>query len=520
MAAMNLNNFKVLKEDDDSYEVGHPSGKKITVKKAGLSKKAHEMIKMYAEGTPNEPVSSSDSAPEVAMPVPAAPAAAPDLSKLPDLVPTEPSRAPASELQTNPTASGTPTGEVAPTINAIGQAQVAQQQAQMDPLLQQKVATADVLRKQEQQINDYTKATQQINNQTAQFYKDYATKSDANQKTHEQFQTEMKAKDDALLKAYSDNKIDPNRFYKNQSTGSRIASSIGLILSGAGSAVTGGPNLAMQQLQKAVDADIEAQKNEQGKNMNLFSMNREALGDDMRAQAATQNQLLTGVQAKVGMATAQAQNPGVKLRGQQMINDLEQQKLQNRMQIGLLSQGGGQPGAQGNLSGADPAVLVPMFIKDPGQQKEAYAEIQKAQDASRSYQEMLKLVDEAGKRNTVLRTGAGMLRTPVAVASLENLALPLIRDQVGRVSEFEHDAFKHLMPQPGDTDAKVADKKQAMIDFWRSKMSAPVVKGASNGAIDLTKFSSTALPLPAKTAVMNGMQYEKVPGGWKKVQGS
>src|SRR5271165_2658805 len=48
--AMDLSNFKLLKESPDSYEIGHPSGRKLTVEKKGLSDKAHKAIKMYADG--------------------------------------------------------------------------------------------------------------------------------------------------------------------------------------------------------------------------------------------------------------------------------------------------------------------------------------------------------------------------------------------------------------------------------------------------------------------------------------
>lgn len=531
--AMDLSNFKILKEDNDSYEIGHPSGKKLTVSKAGLSDKAHAAIKRYADGgevskdaidkfvnNSSQSMQQADPPEEDAAPQSlsdAFNAAASNTAQMNSDETASPSQAAAAA----PSSGG---GEIGPNAQAINQGAEAQQQAQMDPLLQQKMNTADLLQNQEQQINDYTNATQQINNQTAGFYKNYNDQVSKMQSPQDIVQG-YKAKDDALLQAYTDNKIDPNRFYKNESTGSRIASAIGLMLSGAGSGVTGGPNLAMQQLQRSVDNDIDAQKNEQGKNLNLYKMNQEALGNDLHAQAATQNQLWSGVQAKVAMATAQAQNPLVKLKGQEMINNIEQQKIQNRLQLGLIQGQGGQPsqpGMQGNLSSADPAVLVPMFIKDPSQQKTAYDEIGKAQNANKSYGEMLQAFDQAGSGNALkggntIVGSLGGVRSPESVNKLQNLGLPLIRDQDGRVNEFENEAFKKMIPKPGDTDTKIAQKRQDMVDFWRAKMAAPTTKGASGGAIDLTKFASTNLPQPSAIASMGGVQYQKVAGGWKKV---
>ena len=46
---MDLSNFKLLKEADDSYQLAHPSGKTFNVEKNGLSEKSHELIKKLKE---------------------------------------------------------------------------------------------------------------------------------------------------------------------------------------------------------------------------------------------------------------------------------------------------------------------------------------------------------------------------------------------------------------------------------------------------------------------------------------
>jgi hypothetical protein len=67
-------------------------------------------------------------------------------------------------------------------------------------------------------------------------------------------------KDQELEKAFAESKIDPQRMLHNMNTGGKILTGIGMILSGMGSGTTGQPNLAMGVLNKAIDADIDAQK--------------------------------------------------------------------------------------------------------------------------------------------------------------------------------------------------------------------------------------------------------------------
>lgn len=474
---MDLSNFSLLKEGDDHYEIGHPNGKKLTIKKAGMSEKAHAAIKKLACGGE---VQNYDDGGGVAPPEPVASAAPQD-------VPEDTSQSPQQMmqgLQANPQIQVQ--GQQASDSAGGGEIPAPQAQAPADPLVQQKYDQAALLDKEAKQIQNSAGQEQKINNDAVGFLKDYSAKADAMQSPQDVVNG-YKAKDDALMQSYLNDKIDPNRYYKNMSTGSRIASAIGLLFSGFGSGITGQPNIALGELNKAVDNDIDAQKNEQGKNLNLFKMNQEALGNDVQAQAATQNQLYTGVQAKLQMAALQAKNPATQLKAQQMINDIEQQKIQNRMRLGLLSQTeGGQSGQPGLLK-ADPAQLVPDMVPKE-QQSKVFDEISKAQHVAKNQNQMLDLYDQAANQNTVLRTGAGYIRTPASILSLQALGDPLIHDQDGRVNEFEKKDYNNLLPQPGDTDAKIAEKRKGFIQFMNNKAEAPTAKGFG---IDLNRFSNT-----------------------------
>jgi hypothetical protein len=82
-----------------------------------------------------------------------------------------------------------------------------------------------------------------------------------------------------IQKELQTQKIDPNRVWGNKSTGGKIATAIGIILSGIGSGLTGGPNLAMQVIDGEIERDLDAQK------ANLDNK-RAGLGDKINALAA------------------------------------------------------------------------------------------------------------------------------------------------------------------------------------------------------------------------------------------
>lgn len=482
---MDLSQFHLLKEDNDNYEIGHPNGRKLTVSKSRLSEKAHAAIKKfacggevqrYAEGTPDAPVQPVADVPE-------------DTAQTPNqmmsglLQGAEPQVAADHEFTPKPGGvTGTWGGEV-------GGQNIPTGQNIQDPLVQNKMDTASLLNKQENDVKNYLGDETKANNNIAGLYKGYANDIES-RKTPEDIVAGYKAKDDALMKSYMDGKIDPDRYLKNMSTGSKIAASIGLLFSGFGSGASGQSNFALDHINQAINSDIDAQKNEQGKNLNLYKMNQEALGNDLKAQAATQNQLWTGVQAKIQAATAQSQNPALQLKGQQMINDIEQQKIQNRLKLGLLSQQGGASQGGQRLIGADPLSLVNDMVPE-AQRAKATDEISKAQHVAQNQAQMLELFDRAGDSdtggNTVLRT-AGGLRTPPAITALRGLAQPLIKDEAGRPSEIQQKIFEDLLPHPGDTDAHIEEKRANFIKYLNNQKSAPTFKAATG--LDIDKFSS------------------------------
>jgi hypothetical protein len=508
---MDLNSFKLLKEDGENYHLEHPSGKRLSVSKALLSGPAKKAIeKMCAGGevqklegggfvdtvqkymAPDFHAAEQAKSQKVTTVLPNNGTAAPtqargyadggsvlDDPSLPPIDQGPPPEAMGS-LSARPSTADLVSAQAQPV------AQPAQQQP--EPLIQHGISQDQLLSQEQGQIADLAKAQGAEAGATTKAYSEYNKAMDKMQ-TPNDIVAHFKIKDDELMKSYLDHKIDPNNFVKHMSTGSKIAAGISMIFGGIGQGLIGGKNPGMEWLHNAISNDIEAQKNEQGKGYNLWRMNRDAMGDDMRANIATQNQMWTGVQAKVAQAAAAAQAPVAKFRAQQMINEIEKQKIQNRMTLGLMSQGMTGPGG-GQFSAADPAQLVQQMVPKELQPK-VYEEIGRAQNVARNKEEILSAFDRAANENTVMRTGAGFLRTPGSVMALHQLMLPNFKQIDGTVRQAAMDeSFHNLTPAPGDTEGKIAEKRKALIGWMESEAAAPISKG---NMLDLSRFQSTSM---------------------------
>lgn len=100
---------------------------------------------------------------------------------------------------------------------------------------------------------------------------------------------------DLMAKADAYGHIDPDRWMHSKSAGSRIGMALAMGLGQFGAAITHSPNAAMDIIQKEIDRDVDAQKQQAensraavGQAANLYQLNRERLGDNERATLATQ----------------------------------------------------------------------------------------------------------------------------------------------------------------------------------------------------------------------------------------
>jgi hypothetical protein len=508
---MQLKDFQILKEDESSYHLTHPSGRKFTIEKKGLNEKAHSAIKKLPRFACGGMVPRFDDGGEVPDPTeglePEGQGAflnqTPTNNPIPiqtahnfmdpeashsavDMLIRDPKLSGAeaiAQTYATPAAAAVDTAPASPMDPTSGIAFSPPPPAP-NPLAEAANTTNGILSKQQDALKNYLGAESAANSDAAKAL-DVVSDKVAKLRLQNDIAADYKKKDDELRQAYENNTLDPDRYIKNMGTGSKILAAIGIALSGVGSGLSGQKNAALEQINSAIDKDIDAQKNEQSKSYNLWKMNREAMGSDLEANLATQNQLLTGVQVKVQRAALAGKSAEAKLRAAQLSLQLEEQKNQNRLKLAML-QGSGDNG--GGVSEADPALLVPEMVPKE-HQKEVFDEIKNAQNVSRNWDKILKAFDDAAKENTVIKTGGG-LRTPPSVKALHQLLLPNFKSIDGTVRQAAMDeTFKNVTPQAGDFKESQDIKRQALKDWMHSEIAAPTAKGFG---IDLERFSKTS----------------------------
>lgn len=369
---MDISHFKLLKEDNENFHIGHPSGKSMVVAKSGLSSKAQGIVQklkssqMLADGGAVDPAQGKIILGDA---------------------PGNPYLDQSAEQMSQSMMSGAPIQISAPE----GGVRFADGEEKVVPAYEAAVAQVDapVEQRAPAAINPAAQkmAGSAFDSEMAANNKMAAAEAQQGQEesrdiqaaeqqveklpTQNEILNKFRAKDDELFQKYMDQKVDPERFYKNQSTGSKIAGALSLILGGIGSGITGGENVGLKMMQTAVERDIEAQKNEQGKAFNLYKMNQEAYGNSAAANLATQNQIYTGLQYKLKQAEANAKTPLALAKYQALNAQIAQKKSENNLKMSFLypsaeSGGGAEPATEqahvNRLNGLK--VVAPEMHKD------------------------------------------------------------------------------------------------------------------------------------------------------------
>ncbi len=293
-----------------------------------------------------------------------------------------------------------------------------------------------------------------------------------------------KAKQMQLEKAYMDQKIDPKAYWTDHS---KVAAGIGLLLSGVGQVMGAKTNGALEAIDEGVNREIDRQKNEQGKALNLYQMNQNALGNDLAANLATQNQLYTGLKYSIQKAAAENAGPMAMANAQRANAQIQQTIDGNNFKMSLVNPTRDNP---------DPSTRV-QFLVPPERQQKVFDEIEAAQNTSANGPGIMQAFDNAAKEVRPLTGGTGTSLTAFnpSIKSANQKALiarmgPTFKDVEGTVRQAAMDNMEHnTTPQFGDSDNTIATKRASLIQYLRSKEAAPTAKGFG---IDLSRFPSTA----------------------------
>lgn len=162
----------------------------------------------------------------------------------------------------------------------------------------------------------------------AQFHNAQAdSAADAEDKRQAKMEAFM-AKQQQMADDVRNTKIDPGHFFNSQSVVGNIFGVIAAGLGGYVSAKTGGPNMALEQINKSIDRDIAAQqanlenkKASLGESRSLYGQKMQQFGDARGAALAAKSDMLAAIQAKgeaivAGSDNEQAQANWLKMSAQ------------------------------------------------------------------------------------------------------------------------------------------------------------------------------------------------------------
>lgn len=138
---------------------------------------------------------------------------------------------------------------------------------------------------------------------------------------------------DNFSKEYLENKIDPNRLFRNASTSRMFSGAIGLMLSGIGSALTGQASQALMVIDRAIDRDIEAQKLQMGKGKTILDLQLQKYGNEKDAIQATRIMLGTQALAEMQKAKALAKKPEIQANLQMDQANLKLALVKNMLEL-------------------------------------------------------------------------------------------------------------------------------------------------------------------------------------------
>jgi hypothetical protein len=250
-------------------------------------------------------------------------------------------------------------------------------------------------------------AAQREADQQAQIIAQQEQRRAAAQKDYDTRLRALQSKGDALYQNILDKKVDPRRMWGEMSTGRKVTASIGMILGGIGAGLTGGPNYAVQIIERAIERDVEAQKTEIEKGQNLLAHNLRQTDDLRLAHQLTRADLLDSTAAQLQRAAASFAGDKAKANAEAAIGSLRAEAAKERQQVAATAM---QMAAQRELlplqvEGAKRAVLLQRA------QQEALASLFKGVGAPLDPRASTLLPDEIRERIIYLPGGNATLAT-------------------------------------------------------------------------------------------------------------
>lgn len=296
-----------------------------------------------------------------------------------------------------------------------------------------------------------------------------------------------------LLNEVKNKKIDPNQFWHSMDTGQKVLAGISLFLGGFASGFGGGPNPALDYINKQIDRDIDAQMKDRSDKINLYKINLQLLGDQKSAELASRMQQLNMSALRTAQKTQQATSQVAKMNGQKITNDLIQQAAQIQQSLSLRQFIAKEAAKKDSFIPMNPADLIPKMVPER-MQKEVEAEVKRAMDTKKLSKTALKNFDELTEEyKGFFGRPAAAIYTPAQRGILRDIIAQTVGDLTGSVRELAfQEAMNAYMPTANDTEYRSKKKREGFVSYLTSKQAAPTFRSWVGADIDRFEQTATA----------------------------
>jgi len=377
----------------------------------------------------------------------------------------------------------------------------------------------------------------------------YQQSIDSQQHAQNMFQQQYGALDQerkAHIQDIQNGYVDPEKYWDNHS---KIATGIGMIL--AGFNPTSNPNAAINFFKTQMDQNLQAQaKNLDAKN-NLLSANLHQFGNLHDAAAMTRIQMQDALSAQMAKAAAANASPVAKAQAEATIGHLNmdasqqlQQFAMRKMMMDIMNpkaQGNGQQAASDpndpdgtgrNIRALDAIgahdqadLLREQYVPGVGRSAtgaKVPEDVKKQIIAHKAVNDLMNMSLEFTKKYG----GSHNLDrlNPAEREKVTNQAATIQNQLIGQIKQAQHDGV-YKLSEADFLIKQIGGSPSGWMANWNSvpqiRQMQAIKQSEYNrllGGYGLPQQKLPQEPGEAETKTFNGAKYQKVHGGWKKVQ--
>ncbi len=314
-------------------------------------------------------------------------------------------------------------------------------------------------------------------------------------------------------------KVNPNRYFENQSTGDKILQAVSIVLGGFGGALTKQGNMALAIIQNNIDRDIQAQKEEiAGKDkliaskLNLFGRLREQFNDGLAADAAARvlynDQIIKEIQSRASMF----ESADVQQKANLAIAKLEEEKQKNMLSLETAFRTVG-PVSTGNVVNDQIVTRVP-----EKQRAQAYKEFGYLDEYKRSVSSVSDSFDtlrDLPAWSKWIPLTESKARADAAEASIISVVQA---NWKGPMSDQDVKMVKGIFPSVSDTKAQTDAKKERLLKIMEGNRKPTPVLNLYNIIHPIQEIPQSKGEQPRQSAselLESTVKDKNVRNGWK-----